>query len=273
MAGEYEYPSPKKLSGISRYFIKIPESIIYDNESGDKLVTTFSFFSVSKGLDDRSMFSLNGVVEWSGKKPDRHSYGVNSKFKKSIERLEQNGYIYLNGEISNTRCCVANVNMEKIHEECDDYNFAVIYVDELEKILDWNNSNSRDAFINNDVLLRVFAYLRMLIKRRPNKLAKDDNDVDKRKLRWPESWNGYYADMSEELGISARIMSDLVNVLCDIGLLYTESLPRIKVNEKWKTSHTLFCNTYKREGQYLLASGEEYYKIEIKNKKKILNID
>lgn len=272
MSGKYEYKSPKKLDGVSKYFIKIPESVIFDDKAGSKLITAFSFFSIAKGLDGNAMFTLNGIVEWSGKKPDRRSDGINCKFKKSIERLEGLGYISINGEPSNARCCVASIDMDKINKECDEFDFSIVYVDEIQKILAWKNQNQKDSFVNCDVMLRVFAYLRMLIRRRANKLPPDDEDIEIRRARWPEAWNGYYGDMAKELGISPRAMSSAVDALCDIGLLYAESLPRTKVGGKWKTSHTIFCNAYKREGQFVLAGGNEYYMREIENKKKLLKM-
>lgn len=275
MANKYEYSSPQKLDGVSRYFIKVPESIIYDDEVGDKLLTVFSFFSVRKGLDDKTMFTVNKMVEWSGKKPNRHVGSINSRFKDAIRYLDENGYISVDcdpSSISDAKCCSARINMSKIHDECDDYDFAVVYVDELEKILGWKSQNPKDTFSNNDTILRVFAYLRMIIKRRSNKMPNDEIDIEKRKAKWPEAWNGYYKNMAEVLNISDKAMSNVVDILCDLGLIYKETLDRKKYDGKWFTQQTIFCNAYKREGQYLLASGEEYYKDEIKNKKKILNI-
>lgn len=276
MAEKYEYSSPKRLDGVSRYFIKIPESIIYEDNAGDKLITTFSFLSIGKGLNDKCMFTVNKMVEWSGKKPDRHAGAVNSRFETAIKYLEENEYVSVDCDVSNVKstfCCSAEINMDKIHDECNGYDFAIVYVDEIEKILNWKNQNPKDTFSNNDIVLKVFSYFRMIIKRRSNKLPKDDHDVEERKKRWPEAWNGYFNDMSKEIGVSEKAMSKAVDVLCEIGLLYFESFPRKKIGGKWRTIPSIFCNTYKREGQYLLASGEEYYKIEIKNKKKILNID
>lgn len=271
MAGGCEYPSPAKLSGISRRFFKIPKSIICDNGVGDKLVTAFSFFSVRKGLDDKAMFSLNGVVEWSGRKPNRCSSGANAKFEKAIAHLERSGWLSLDDGLSNTRCCTARVNMRKVDDECDSGYFAIVYLDELEKMLGWTNPNPKDTLVTSDILLRVFACIRMLIRRRPNKVPPDD-DVERRRLRWPEAWSGYYRDIGDDLGISARVVSVAVDALCEIGLLYSEALPRTRVNGRWVTNHTVFCNAYKREGQCLLASGEEYYMREIENKKRMLNL-
>ena len=101
-------------------------------------------------------------------------------------------------------------------------------------------------------------------------------DIEARRIRSPEAYDCYYFEIAETLGLSTRIISKAIDILNHLGLIYFESLPRIKYhdgnNEKWRTDHTVFCNMYKREGNYLLASGNEYYLLEIKNKKRKINI-
>lgn len=277
-----EYENCAKLDSKASTCFPIPASIIFDDAVGDKLVTSFSFFSVTRGLDCKSAFSTNWIVEWSGKNPDRHSGGVNKKFAAAVNRLRDCGYVSFEGDISNSKMRVATFNRDKITDECNENRFALVYLDELDKILKWENTNSRDSYMNNDVLLRVFSYLRMIINRRrnalfPEEMNIDDRndcsyDIEKRRLRSPDAYNAYYSDIAEELGLSSRVVAKVVDTLCDIGLIYYESLPRIRVNGKWKTKHTIFCNTYKREGGYLLASGKDYYMQEVANKKKLLNV-
>ena len=91
-------------------------------------------------------------------------------------------------------------------------------------------------------------------------------------MRSPDAYDCYYYEIAEKLGLTARTVSKAVDVLNELGLIYSEPLPRIKYENKWRTDHTIFCNTYKREGNYLLISGSEYYMTEIENKKRKLNI-
>lgn len=275
-----EYPNPRRLEGDSGVCFAIPSSIIFEDDPSGKLVSAFSFFSVSRGLNCKAMFTLNAIAEWDGKKPSRVAGGTNSKFADAISVLADKDYLSLDGDLSNTKCCIATFNKDKVSKECDDGRFAVVYLDELNMMLGWSNENKKDVSLTNDTLLRVFAYLRMLIYRRRNRLMPEEKgrgsnlveDVAIRRKKSPDAYNGYYQDMAEELGISPRVMSKAVEVLCNMGLLYSEPLPRMKINGRWKTTHTVFCNAYKREGQYLLASGSEYYGVEIANKKKKLNI-
>ena len=277
LSGRYEYSSPVKLDPIGGNYFAIPASIITSTEMTEKRVTVFSFFSIYRGINSGMFFSVNNIVKWLGKQPNRHSNGINNKIIQTIEHLRQGGYLTLSEELNNSSCIEAIINLDKISEECDNDRFAIVYLDELKKIVDYQNPNTKDSFLNSDVVLLVFAYLRMKIYRRRNKLFADeiniDNknnhqyDIDTRKVRSPDAYDCYYYEIAEELGITARTVSKAVDVLNELGLIYSESLPRIKYDDKWRTDHTVFCNAYKREGNYLLACGSDYYTTEIKNKK------
>lgn len=101
-------------------------------------------------------------------------------------------------------------------------------------------------------------------------MPEENGDLDKRKEKFPDVYDGYQTDIANELGISQKSVSKAIEALNEIGLIYHEELPRTQVNGNWYTSATLFCNFYKREGKMLLAEGKRYYMEEIKNKKKKL---
>lgn len=276
----YEYDKCVDLDSASSTSIPIPENVILDSDGGDKMVTAFSFFFITRGIDCKSMFSLNWIVEWSGRKPDRHKNGVNDKFSNAICELRNIGYIDLDCEPSNSRKCIATFDRDMVSDECNTGFFGLVYLDELDKIMSWNCSGTKDAYVNNDILLRVFAYLRMKIRLRRNRLfvnevnmdGKNDReyDIEQRRIKMPEAYNAYYQDMAEELDISPRVMSRAVDTLCEMGLIYAEALPRVNSDGRWNTTHTIFCNAYKREKGNLLASGIDYYGVEVANKKRLL---
>lgn len=278
----FEYSSRVELDSISGNYFVIPTSIILDNNMTEKRSTVFSFFSVYRGLNCSLFFSINNIVKWMGKQPNRNANGINNKIIQAIECLMGEGYLTLSEELSNSSCIEATFNLSKISQECKYERFAIIYLDELEKILNYQNPNSKDSFLNSDVILLVFAYLRIKIYRRRNELLPEEinidnknnhkHDIEVRKIRSPDAYDCYYSEIAKEIGVSARTVSKAVAALSDLELIYFEALPRIKYNNKWRTDHTIFCNTYKREGNYLLASGKDYYLTEVKNKKKKLNI-
>lgn len=282
MPEKIEYSSPVELDAVSGNYFAIPASIILNNDMNEKRATIFSFFSIRRGLDNNLSFSTNNIVRWTGKQPNRNTNGINNKVIQVIQGLRDVGYLTLFEEVDNSTCIDAIFNLNKISQECEYNRFAIIYIDELKKILNYQNPNSKDTFLNNDVILLVFAYLRMKIYRRRNKLFPEEINIDNRnnlqydigvrRLRSPDAYDCYYYEIAEELGLTARTISKAVVVLNELGLIYSESLPRNKHKDKWRTDHTVFCNTYKREGNYILTSGESYYLNEIENKKRKLNI-
>lgn len=277
-----EYPSPIELKSIYGNYFIIPAEIILDKDLDEKRISVFSFFCVKRGLDNMVEFSINSVVKWLNRKVDRHANGINNKIFHLVENLIGEGYLTLLSDLSNISYMNVGINFEKISEQINKYRFAIVYIDELQKIINYKNPNPKDTFNNVDTILLVFAYLRMMIYKRRNRLfpeeinsdkfRKHENDVNARRLRCPEAYDCFYYEIADALGLSSRVVSNAVNVLFELGLIYFESLPRVKVDNKWRTDRTLFCNTYKREDKYLLAEGSSYYLTEVKNKKKKLNL-
>lgn len=269
-----EYSSPTKLE--IKYF-SIPASIILNTNINDKRVTIFSYFSKRKDLENELLFSINHIVKWMGKQPNRTANGINSKIIEIVQYLKDQGYLTFSEELNNA-LIDAVFNTDKVQQKCDEDIFAIIYLDELNKILNYQSN----VFSNTDAILMVFAYLRMKIYRRRNNLTlqeinvnnKNDHkyDIESRRLISPDAYNCYYYEIAQELGLSNRIVSKAVEALRNLNLIYFEPLPRVKYGDKWKTDHTIFCNTYKREGSYLLATGEDYYLTEVKNKRKKLKL-
>ena len=274
-----EYSNLIPLESNKGNYMVIPGSIILDKEANDKRTTAFSYIRTWCGLNNKLLLTINNLVEWTGRKPDRHKNGANNKFIQAMEYLSDNDYICISEDLSELSLSKASsalleieLNTSKISEECREYRFATVYLDELDRIISYENPNPKDSFFNKDIVLLVFSYLRMMIPRRKNKLLPDENgSISDRKERYPEAYDCYHADIAEELGLSQKAVSKAIDALKKLGLIYHEELPRIKTDDNWKTQPTIFCNFYKREEKNLLAEGREYYMEEIKNKKKKLN--
>lgn len=282
MNERYEYLSPVELGlGANNYFV-VPASIICGTNMNEKRVAIFSYLSIRRGLDCSLMFTVNNIVKWMNKQPNRNANGINNKIIKTIEDLRDDDYIEYADDLNHSSCVEAYLNMSKISYECENSRFAVIYIDELKQIINYQNLNCTDTSLSNDVLLLVFSYLRMKIYRRRNKLLPEEinidnknnhqHDITTRRLRSPDAFDCYYNDIASALDISSKAVSKAIAILNELNLIYSEQLPRVKHNGKWHTDHTIFCNAYKREGSYLLTSGEDYYLNEIINKKRRLNV-
>ena len=263
-----------KLDSRSSKYIVIPSSVILDGKECEKLVTVFSYFFIKRGLDDTVSSSINMIAKWCGKNPNRSQRGISAKLLAAVNKLNEDGFISVSDNPSGANIVETNVNLGMITKLCqeDRERFATVYIDEILKIVKYDGLSSSNKTLDNDVLLHVFAYLRMMIyRRKSDPSATQYGDNDERRVRTTETYNCYIQDMAEELGLSPTIASDAITALREMELIYFEPLPRLKYDDStWRTGHTIFCNWYKRESGYLVAEGSTYYEEEVKNRKKQL---
>ena len=268
MGTKYEYDSPTKLSFPSCNRFPVPASIILDSDGNEKRLTAFSYFSVKRALDNSVTFSVGSMIKWLGKKRERRKDGLNDNIAESLRYVVDAGYVAVDGNIDNKTYIEGMFDLQKVSDECNEERYAVIYFDESDTII---NSKCK-AYSNVDVILLVFAYLRMVIYKRSNEFIPGNTSIEDKKKSSPEVYDCHYRDIAEEIGVSVKRVTQAIDALKELGLIYSEELPRIKQNGKWVTNTCMFCNTYKREKGYLLASGKDYYLAEIANKKKKLKI-
>lgn len=261
----------RRLAGSERVLVQVPESVLTDKELGDKRITAMTYFLYFKNVVGNVNFSIDKMVSWIGKSPNRNKGKINDKFKEAVLNLADVGILNLCESPGNSVCTSAVVDMEKVSGMCDTEHYAVMYFDEIENIVSYRNEDRFDRYMDNETVLMVFAYLRSNIRLRRNELFAGEYDVDTRRLLNPEAYNQYYCSIANDLGLSERAVSKAVEVLNEIGLIYSETLPREKVNGKWVTNTTVFCNKYKRQGGYLLEDGELYCRREVENKKRLLS--
>lgn len=267
---------PKKLEESAGHYFMIPAEIILQKELDDCRLSVFAFFNVRRGLDACTIYTINQIVPWTGRHENRNSSGINQRIRNVISYLEKKEYLLSPDSRSKTPYLKSMINLTKIAELCKTERFAVLYVDEIQKIMSYKCSVAQDGFLNIDIILLVFTYLRFKIYRRRNKLMLDeynlDNknsheyDIEQRRKHCPEAYDCYLCEIAEDLGISDRAVSRAVSILSELELIYFETLPRRFDGEQWHTRNTIFCNFDKREGSFLLAKGEEYFSVEINNK-------
>ena len=267
--GKYEYRRIQ-LKGLESKYIYVPLSVITDTAIDIRRVSIFSYLKIHCGLNDVVNFTIPDIVEWCGGKPDRRPNGSNEKTLLTLDSLEDGGYLTYITETSKSSYMKCRFDTDYYYDDCSD-GFAAIYLDEIDKIMNYQKTNSKDGTINNTTILLVFAYLRHKIRRRPNELKPEERQpetIKSRRERIPDAYNGNIVDMADEIGLSTKTFSKIVDILeCELNLIVTDRAYRIKnEDDEFRTLPTIFANTYKREHSYLLDTGDDYSRTEIRLK-------
>lgn len=208
------------------------------------------------------------MVEWCGLKPNKRQGSTNDKFLSMVNSLHNRGYLTYLTEKDRNSYIKCNLNMEYYYERCSN-GYAVIYLDELQKILSYKNLQGNS--INNTTILLVFSYFRNKIMRRPNELKPEERTTEgmkQRRQRLPDAFDGNINDIAKELGIHKQTLAKIIDILeCELKLIITDRAYRVKNDDnEFRTLPTIFANTYKREDKYLLVTGENYARTEIELK-------
>lgn len=264
---KYEY-TKTLLTDLESKYIYVPLSVIVDKELDVKRVGILSYLRIHCGLNDIIGFTVPDMVEWCNMKPNKREGKTNDKFLNIIDDLSTRGYLTYLTEQSKSSYMKCKFNMEYYYDKCSD-GYAVIYLDELEKMINYKNLQGNS--ISNATLILVFAYLRNKIRRRPNELKPEERTSDgiqQRKERLPDAFDSNISDIAKELGIHKQTLSKVIDILeQELGLIVTDRAYRIKnENNEFRTLPTIFANAYKREDKYLLAVGENYSREEIELK-------
>lgn len=267
--GKYEYKRILLKESQSKY-IYIPLSVIIDTELDIRRVGIFSYLRIHCGLNNVIGFTIPDAIEWCGGKSDRRINGTNDKVLSTLDTLVNMGYLTYLTEKSRSSYIKCEFNMAHYYEECSN-GYAVIYLDELKKIMSYKKENLKDSTFNNTTILLVFSYLRNKIRRRPNELFPEERTSDgikKRKEKFPDAYGSNFLEIANELNISSKTLSKIIDVLeQELGLIVTDRAYRIKNEDnEFRTLPTIFANAYKREDKYLLDTGDNYSRIEIEQK-------
>ena len=267
--GKYEYKKIQ-LEGSQSKYIYIPLSVITDTELDIRRVGIFSYLRIHCGLNNIVNFTIPDIVEWCGGKSDRRVNGTNDKFLSTLDSFYNGGYLTYLVEKSRSSYMKCKFNIEHYYEECSN-GYAAIYLDELEKIMNYKKENLKDSTLNNTTILLVFAYLRHKIRRRPNELMPEERTSDgikKRKERLPDAYDSNINDIANELNISSKTTSKIIDILeQELRLIVTDRAYRVKnEDDEFRTLPTIFANAYKREDRYLLDTGDNYSRTEIELK-------
>lgn len=271
--GKYEY-SKTPLNELESKYIYIPLSVITDVKLDTRRVGVFSYLRIHCGLNNIINFTIPDIVEWCGGKPDRRTNGSNDKTLSVIDVLSSGGYLTYLTEKSKSSFMKCKFNSAYYSDECSN-GYAVVYLDEIDKIMNYQKENIKDGSLNNTTILLVFAYLRNKIRRRPNELKPEERTSDgiqKRKERIPDAYGSNISDIADELGVSSKTLSKIIDILeYELELIVTDRAYRVKTeNDEFRTLPTIFANAYKRDDRHLLITGEDYSRTEIELKAQIM---
>lgn len=266
-SNKYEY-TKTLLEGLESKYVYIPLSIILDKELDTKRIGIFSYLRIHCGLNDTIGFTVSDMVEWNGMKPQRGADKINGKFLNVIEDFCSRGYLTYLTEPNRSSYMKCQFNTEYYYEECSK-GYAVVYLDELKKIMAYKNLQGNS--ISNTLLLLVFSYFRYKIRRRPNELKPEERTLENIKLRQqrlPDAYDSNITAIAEEIGIHKQTLSKVIDILeNELKLIVTDRAYRVKNEDgEFRTLPTIFANTYKREDKYLLDTGDDYGRIEIELK-------
>lgn len=270
---DYKYEYTKiPLSELESKYIYIPLSVIVDNKADVKRVSVFSYLRIHCGLNNLIGFTIPDVVTWCGMKPNNREGKTNDKFLNIVDDFSSQGYLtYLTKKDKNAyiKC---EFDMEYYYDLCSE-GYAIIYLDELQKIMDYKNLQGNS--IDNSTILLVLAYFRNKIIRRPNELKPEErtlNGMNQRRERLPEAISSNITTIANELGVHKQTLSKAIDILeYDLKMIVTDRAYRIKnENGDFRTLPTIFANSYKRENKYLLNTGDNYSRTEINLRAEIL---
>ena len=148
--GKYEYKRIPLKESQSKY-IYIPLSVIIDTELDTRRVGIFSYLRIHCGLNNVIGFTIPDAIEWCGGKSDRRVNGANDKVLSTLDTLVNMGYLTYLTEKSRSSYIKCEFNMAHYYEECSN-GYAVIYLDELKKIMSYKKENLKDSTFNNTTI-------------------------------------------------------------------------------------------------------------------------
>lgn len=261
----------EKITGMSSKFILIPYGLIINKTMNRFRTLTYSYLYLKVGMDNTLFFNTEDFKQYVGKRIglDNKSDTYADKIISSLDLLQNKWFVSYIGDIKKGKYKQIIFDKDKAIDYCSIHRFAIIYLDELKTILSYKNTNLNDNRFDSSFLLLVFLYLRANIPIRHNN-----------RFTSPEAYNAHYKTISEDVGVSERMVSKAISILKELKLIYVAERCAIKYYDnqskeyKFRTPTNIFCNTYKRvKNGYdvcLEAEGESYYLTEVENKIKYL---
>lgn len=278
-----EFDTILTLEDLSSQCLSVPCELIMNKNMNVNRISVFSYIYQRAGINNIVGLRVPDLTGWCGYSD---VVSTNKKIAGCISELISFGYFCDSPKFKPCGYSEIVYNRKYIKNKVNNEEFALLWLDEIEKIMSYDLSD-RGIYKNNSTILLVFAYLRWKIHRRNNTLVvasgyenkTREKMIEARRIEYPEAYNETYKNIGEQIGVSERAVSDAVRILAELGLIVYRTAYRTKYQREdgsygFSTNSTIFANAYKREYDKLIAAGEDYYMREILNKvKKIKNFN
>lgn len=201
-------------------YVKIPREIIYDKDLTSKRVIIFSYLCARRSLDDTVAFSTTELCHWSKLKPNYRDGKINQKYYEVLLLLSHYGYFSEYPYFED--CLKENTNSVKYQQvklninkfDVPD-NFGIIYFDELEKIINYKEELQDTSLdlnrMSSAYILLLLSYLRVNLNRIEGK---------------PMCCYRYYKKISEDIGLSERYVSRIIDILEKMKIIKCQAMKR-----------------------------------------------
>lgn len=199
-------------------YIRIPRSLIYDKELGDKRILLYS--SLLFHCWEHKKCDLDELSRYCGFCINRHNDSNTNAFAELIHRFSNNGYITIK-KISN--------KIFTFDSQLPMSNFGIIYEYEFAQIFEYRNTQKKLGLrINHSNLILLLSYLRINMQQHYQK---------------PVMHFSMIKTISENTGMSTRSITLSLKILEQLSIIHCETLPRYKDQYgKWHTNIKIFVN-------------------------------
>lgn len=207
-------------------YVRIPRYIIYNTSLGDKRVILFSYICSRRSLDDTVAFSVTELCEWSKLKPNYRDGKINQKYLNILNLFSQMNYFreypnfqqLLAEKKNSTDFYKLKLNIDKF--DCLD-SFAIIYFDELQKILNFKeelkDSGVDLSRMSSAYILLLLSYIRVNM----------NYSTDK-----PMCCYRLYQTISNDIGLSERYISRIIDILDELNIIRYKEGKRKRYQKK-----------------------------------------
>lgn len=229
---------------MPKLYLKVPKELILEKELNEKRIDCFSFIYFNSTLEKRVNYSMNYMIEWCGFTPQKRkaksdSAYIGNKFNIIMMWLYQHNYLinFNTNKFLGNNFQSSLINTNYLHPE---NGYGLIYDFEINKIREYHSTYKT---MTKSILLLVLSYLRLKLWIRKNGKIAYTKNYEKDK---PEICHKQIIEISNDLGISSKLISRAIYILEEFGIIVTKSMPRFKDEiGNWHTDDTIFANRYK----------------------------